>query len=440
VREVAAKQGRTREALEVLSKDELVTRAEALGIDGARKFTRVELIDEITRASGEGDRGLLGRARDLLRQVVEKGLAVPASQAPPALNSKIGNGNGNGNGNGRIRGDLPASPVPTVTLAEIYLAQGHPTRARAILREVVRNNEDDQQARALLERIERREVRTGALHAGEQVSSPPIEKPIEPAATIPDDAYARIGIEPEAFAEPVNDEASAVPPMLDDAPLPARYNVDECVAIAVDPTTVYVYWEARRRSAERARNALQRFGSVECTSTLRVLVVEPTDQGPRVSTRDFDVIDIEFGEWFVRDLPAASLLRAAIGFRAGERFLPIAHTLDVEAPAASASSAVATEVVVWTESGTHAPTGDEPRIVRAPLARTAGTFGLPPLPEAPEDEVFGRGLSSAELSRRARVARARAAAKERPDAEARPGPGASDLLAAPGSSSWLGTR
>jgi len=426
---VAAKQGRTREALEGLSKDELVSQAEALGIDGARKFTRVELIDEITRASGETDRGLLGRARDLLRQVVEKGLtpsSAPTSAAPPK--------NGSVNGNGH---ETAVPPMPTVTLAEIYLAQGHVTRARAILREVVKGNGDDRRARELLEKIERREVPSGALHSGEQLPAPP--KPVEKRA-LPDDPYERIGIEREAFAEPTAERYPDVPSMLDDAPLPARYGVDECVAMAVDPTTVYVYWEARPASVERARRALTRFEPVECTSTLRVLVVEATDQAPRVSSRDFEVIDLELGEWFVRELPAGSVVRAAIGLRAGERFLPIAHTLEVESPVASPSHAVATEIVEWTEGGTRAPTGERPATLYTPIARHEGTLGLPPLPEAPEDEVFGRGLSSAELAKRARIARARAAAREGGRAAAGPGQGASDLLAGPSSASWLANR
>ncbi len=432
MRAVAAKQGRTREALEGLSKDELVARAEALGIDGARKFTRVELIDEISRASGstEGERGLLGRARDLLRDVVEKGLARPASVAPPPQKQT----NGNGTNPPAPITDDPSPPVPTVTLAEIYFAQGHLTRARAILREVLRDNAIDDQARALLDRIERREVPSGVQHAAEPAAT---ARPVEKGA-LPDDPYARIGIEPEAFVEPAAERYPDVPAMLDDAPFPSRYGVDECVAMAVDPTTVYVYWETKPKSVERARRAMRRSGGDDAQSTLRVLVVQPSDAGPRVSTRDFDIIDLEYGEWFVRDLPAGSVVRAAVGVRSGERFLPIAHTVDVEAPPASPSNAIATEVVVWTEGGTRAPSGEPPAL--RVIARDTGALGLPALPEAPEDEVYGRGLSSAELARRARVARARAAGREVRPAGARGPGGASDLIAGPSSASWLGSR
>src|SRR5690348_12331876 len=61
--------------LDELSKKDLVARAEALGIDGAAKFTKIELVDEVRRAAGQHDRGFLGKARDLLKGVVEKGIS-----------------------------------------------------------------------------------------------------------------------------------------------------------------------------------------------------------------------------------------------------------------------------------------------------------------------------------------------------------------------------
>ncbi|MBI2392116.1 MAG: DUF4912 domain-containing protein [Deltaproteobacteria bacterium] len=451
---MAAKQGISREALETLSKDELVTRAEALGIDGARKFTRVELVDEITRAVGVPDRGLLGRARDLLRGVVERGLARGGAPAPVIPRD-----------DGELAPPAPVDPaieppVATVTLAEIYLAQGHLARARAILREVLRHEPNDESARVLLDRLDRRAVSPrDALHEGERpeasvpgvmpgaMSEPRV--PPEPGA-LPDDPYAAIGLEPEAFVEPEQQRFVAVPPMLDDVALPARYDVDECVAMAVDPTTIYVYWEARRSTVERARRVLGRSSALAPVGALRVLVVEPDTRGPRVSTRDFEVIDVEYGEWFVRELPAGSIVRAAIGLRVGDRFVPLAHTHDIEAPPATPSHAIAHEVVFWREDPSSAePVSPAPAhpVARAatPLARDAGTLGLPPLPLPPgEDEAEGRGLSSAELARRQRVERARAAARAAgpaPDApEALPRPGASEGLIRPGSASWLHGR
>ncbi|MGZ3449546.1 MAG: DUF4912 domain-containing protein [Polyangiales bacterium] len=379
----------TREALSALGKDELVARAEALGIDGARKFTKIELVGEIIRAAGSTDRGLLGKARDLLRDVVERGLSravapkdvAPASQERPSV-------------------ELPEPPVPTLTLAEIYLGQGHAARAKAIAQEILRNDPTDEAARAFLDKAEAPVVKAAS--------------PAKPATEglFPDDPYAAIGIEREAFEEPLPPKAEDTPAMLDDAPFPARYDVDECVAMAVDPTTIYVYWETRKSSIERAQRVIKG----DPKSTLRVLVVEPSDKGPHVHTRDFDVIDLEYGEWFVRDLPAGSIVRAAIGVRAGERFLPIAHTLDVEAPWATPSKTVARDKVIWSEEGTRPKTGADARPAPIPLERDAGMLGLPPLPEAPEppdlgidEDSTGRGLSSADLARRKRIASARSA-------------------------------
>ena len=425
---MAAKQGR--DSLDALSKDELVARAETLGIDGARKFTKVELIDEITRATGNGaDRGLLGRARDLLRGVVEKGLT--RSSPPPRTNGDHIDHNllaptpsSPASPRAEKIDTTPEPPVPTVTLAEIYVGQGHVARAKAIVREVLRNDEGDAAARALLDKLEQD------------------SKPVAPAmkvekGALPDDPYSRVGIEREAFVEPSAVPRRDVPSMLDDAPFPARYDVDECVAMAVDPTTVYVYWESRGATVARARRALSRTTSVDAASVLRVLVVEPHERGPRVSTRDFAIVDLELGEWFVKDLPGGAIVRAAIGLKSGDRFLPVAHTADVEAPVNKPGEAYAYDVVVWSEGETRpraTPRAPLPALGRiAREAGTLGTLGLPPLPEPPDDEITaGRGMSSAELARRARVVRARR--EGRPES---PATGSSDLLAAPGSASWL---
>jgi hypothetical protein len=416
-----AEKKETRDALSALGKDELVTRAEALGIDGARKFTKIELVDEIVRAAGTSDRGLLGKARDLLRDVVERGLSravapagtveiapreagtakeakaevkedvaveAPAEIAKPAPEPE--------------KSALPEPPVPTLTLAEIYREQGHAARAKAIAQELLRLDPSDRAAQAFLDKL---------------VESPP-KAPARPKSEglFPDDPYAAIGIEREAFEEPAQPKVADVPAMLDDAPFPARYDVDECVAMAVDPTTIYVYWETRRRSIERAQRVIGPKGGDVPKSTLRVLVVEPSEKGPHVHTRDFDLVDLEYGEWFVRDLPAGSIVRAAVGVRTGDRFLPIAHTADVEAPWASPSKSVARERVIWSEEGTRPATADDRRPQSLPLERDTGMLGLPPLPEAPEptdlpleEDSTGRGLSSAEMARRKRIASARSA-------------------------------
>src|SRR5580704_17766578 len=106
--------------LEKLDRDALIARAEAAGVTRARILTRPELVDELLlrsstdEASKRRARGLFGVERDLLARVVERGLHLPDAAerirtlgiAPPT------------------RRCAPAA-LPTVTLAEIYAAQGH---------------------------------------------------------------------------------------------------------------------------------------------------------------------------------------------------------------------------------------------------------------------------------------------------------------------------
>ena len=84
-------------------------------------------------------RGWLGVARDLVAGVVESGLNLPDAAALIR-------------GRGEIDAQGP-SPVATVTLAQIYAAQGHHARAIAVLDEVLAKEPDHPAARALRERF-----------------------------------------------------------------------------------------------------------------------------------------------------------------------------------------------------------------------------------------------------------------------------------------------
>ncbi len=112
-------------------------------------MTRDELIDEILRLSANdpGDiksvRGWFGVARDLLAGLVEQGLHLPDA-------AKV------------IRGEGPGSvpshrrPLATVTLAEIYAAQGHLARGVTVLKEVLEKEPEHEVARRLLSDLEAR--------------------------------------------------------------------------------------------------------------------------------------------------------------------------------------------------------------------------------------------------------------------------------------------
>ncbi|HTB74330.1 MAG TPA: DUF4912 domain-containing protein [Polyangiaceae bacterium] len=311
--------------LEGLDRDALISRAEAAGVTRARILTRPELVDELLlrsaadQATKQRSRGLFGRARDLLASVVERGLNLPDAAE-------------------RIRavgGDLPLSrtrapaALPTVTLAEIYAAQGHRDRAIETLDRVLAREPDHAAARALVAQL--------------RDNSYPVPSPRLPPEEEDD------GIAPaSSLSDPEASSPGPVEPshMLDDAPLPTRYDVDECVAIPVDPRTLYVYWEVRDRTLEYVRAA--RPGG---TIALRIVVIVPTWDGPRSTVRDHDV-HATLGDYFVGDLPAGCVVRVAIGYRHGDAFVAIAHSPALDTPPGAPSPLVADVLVRWTPQGT----------------------------------------------------------------------------------------
>jgi hypothetical protein len=344
--------------LEGLDRDVLIARAEAAGVTRARILTRPELVDELLlrsatdQATKQKSRGLFGRARDLLASVVERGLNLPdAADRIRAVGAELP----------PPRPRAPAA-LPTVTLAEIYAAQGHRDRAIETLERVLAREPDHAAAKALV----------AQLHDSSYPVPPPRMPPEEeeeglaPAASLSERKAA-----PAESTEPTH--------MLDDAPLPTRYDVDECVAIPVDPRTLYVYWEVRERTLEYVRAA--RPGG---TIALRVVVIVPTWDGPRLSVRDHDVHAM-VGDHFANDLPAGCVVRVAIGYRHGDLFVSIAHSPALDTPPGAPSPLVADILVRWTPHGTIRVTHDDGdaasieralgRIRRQAAANAARTWG-----------------------------------------------------------------
>ena len=138
-----------RASLESLDRDSLVARAEAQGVSRARILTRPELVDELLLRDAGGDRekakkarGWLGRARDLVARVIERGLHLPDAAD-------------------RLRGETPPPPprrtpsaLPTVTLAEIYATQGHRQKALDTLRQVLAMEPEHAAAQALMNKLQ----------------------------------------------------------------------------------------------------------------------------------------------------------------------------------------------------------------------------------------------------------------------------------------------
>jgi hypothetical protein len=132
-------------ALEQLSRDELISRARSLGATRPELLTRPELRDEIIRLTVDDEatrrraRGWFGVARDLVASVVSQGLNLPDTVE---LIRGVG-----------IKSPNAGPPVATVTLAEIYAAQGHVAKALVLLDEVLEREPDHDAARAARERF-----------------------------------------------------------------------------------------------------------------------------------------------------------------------------------------------------------------------------------------------------------------------------------------------
>ncbi|HSY23211.1 MAG TPA: DUF4912 domain-containing protein [Polyangiaceae bacterium] len=352
-----------RAELEALGREALIALAESKGVKQVRVLTRPEIVDELLlvseadSATKQKSRGLFGRARDLLARVVEKGLHL--HDAAERIRSL-----------GAVPDRAPApAALPTVTLAEIYAAQGHRARAIEILDDVLSREPDHAAARALAAQLRDEgyavepprlppEKEEGPAADAETSAAPEFDGPVTAvegavAAAPPLEGAGAVTSAGEGSAVPARSGPVEPTHMLDDAPLPPRYDVDECVAISVDPTTLYVYWEVRTLTLDYVR-ATRPGGDV----ALRVVVIVPTWDGPRSNTRDHDVHQM-LGDFFVRDLPAGCVVRAAIGYRVGEVFVPIAHSAALETPPGSPSLLVAESLVRWTPDGAHAIARDE---------------------------------------------------------------------------------
>ncbi len=134
--------------------------------------------------------------------------------------------------------------------------------------------------------------------------------------------------EPAEAEEPAAAEAAAAEAAKPEAALPQRYDVDEVVALAVDPSTFYVYWEVRPTTF-----AHRMAGSPGGSLALRVVAITPGWDGPIVETRDIH-IDALFGDRFIHHVRPRADVRVSVGWIDEDRFDPIAVGAEVSAPRA----------------------------------------------------------------------------------------------------------
>jgi hypothetical protein len=322
--------------LDALSREDLILRARARGVERPEQMTRVELRDEIVRLS-EPDlerqrrsRGWLGVARDLLASVVESGLNLPDAAAA-------------------IRGDAKdidlqgPPPVATVTLAEIYATQGHYEQALRMLEEVLQREPEHATALAIFQRLSderdlgpgrRRRVvptttATPAPPAVAPVEAKPAPAPAPVAAAAPPPAPVAAAAPPPApvaaAAPPPAPVAAAAPPPAPAAvPVPPAAQpapIEAAAAAPIEETDepapqllvlhaydrAFVYW---------------RLPVVSDTLRLRSLIVRPSATGPVAAEEDHPVSASVGGFWLPRFTPGTEV-RAALGELTGDGFSPL---------------------------------------------------------------------------------------------------------------------
>jgi len=282
--------------LEGLSRSELILRAEAAGVERASVLTRAELVDEIIRRRVPDPierrlaRGLLGMARDLVARVVERGLHLPDAAA-------------------RIRSTdftdswRPArGPIATVTLAEIYAAQGHKDRAIAALDEVLAREPDHLAARELRDRIAVLDIPAPVL-------------PPEPDEPLPEQES-----QDEPLPEP-QDERPDAEEATEPVCVAEELQADSLVIVAVRSGELCARWELGQASLDALSES---HGPGELV--LRLAAVVPRAGAPVVEGRD-RVLGERIGGCVLRGLPARAIVRAAVGWRSEARFEPLAVAL-----------------------------------------------------------------------------------------------------------------
>lgn len=305
-----------RQSLDRLSREELIETADGLGVERAGVLTRVELIDEIVRRSVADPqertlaRGLLGLARDLLADVVERGLHLPDAAARIRSRSIP-------------RWPAPRAPIATVTLAEIYAKQGLRDRALSVLDEVLRDEPEHAAARALREQILASpaaapqmppEPDEAVAAAAPQAVPAPSAEPVAPhtvqASTAEQEAEPAARAPAEQAGEPV------ARPVAEHA---AEASARPADTLAIEPASngVRLRWEMGSPPDGRDHDG------PPSPAIVRVLVVVPSWQEPLRNEIDRQTSG-QAGEIVLDGVPPYAVIRAALGFMQGERFVPLA--------------------------------------------------------------------------------------------------------------------
>lgn len=297
-----------------MTRDELVAKARAMGVERAELMTRVELKDEIVRRE-EPDpvaqrraRGWLGVARDLVAGVVESGLNLPDAAALI-----------------RGRGELDLhgpSPVATVTLAQIYAAQGHQARAIAVLDEVLAKEPDHAAARELREQFANAPTRPVESAPRRRVvfdteGSAAEETPAPAAVLEPEPAPPASGAVEALSDAPHAPHAPGAPV---EPPVPAAAPAGAAPVQVVPPRVVIA------RAPGMAPEAVWDLGELAKPAgaqiTLRFIAWTASAGGLSEHAGELALKERR-GRERLPDVEPSAVVRAALGYRHGDAFVPL---------------------------------------------------------------------------------------------------------------------
>ena len=355
------------DAFRELSRDELMAEARAMGVSRPGVMPREELVAELVRlnapppAPPQPQSGWFGTARSLLASVVEQGLNLP--DAAKLIR-------------GETRLNAPPEPpcaVPTVTLADIYAAQGHTGKALRTLDEILAAEPEHAAASALKERIKtkRAESRkrkssgdapskktstTGrarensvsiAARAAAVTTAPPVDPSPEmrgsPVEATPDSARSLQEVvtpDPSAAAR-VNgapakqssqaEELSAVESSrgaltmraVGDAAVGSPVDIDASIEVsgmvtAIAGDRLLAYWEVSRRSLQGAQSC-----HPEGQLVLRLSLTSPSWEGATQSLCDLPLV-ASVSMLDVAEIVPGAVARCCVGWRYGSGFAPLA--------------------------------------------------------------------------------------------------------------------
>ncbi|HEY4102950.1 MAG TPA: tetratricopeptide repeat protein, partial [Polyangiaceae bacterium] len=241
-------------------------------------------------------------------------------------------------GEGARDGDWKGPPpVATVTLAEIYAAQGHLERALKMLDEVLAKEPDHDPARALRDRLaageasppaQRKRMKISFVEREPEPTEPDPDSDLETEITPPAPVHAAPVEAAPVEAAPIQAEASSESPAAPNAAEPAKAPApaaELCLVTLALSGRRQLYWElpAPALAALRAH-------SPEGRAVLRVVTFRTRAGKVERTSLDF----APHAEVGVSTLPGASssvVVRAALGWETAGQFKPFLLAADLAA-------------------------------------------------------------------------------------------------------------